>query len=492
MNKIPAAREQFLETVKRLKAQNESQPSQQPFLAKRSNIFLLINLAIIIIIFFRTAPGNLGTDLRSTGSLAKKNNQGTISFIAQVCAEAETSDKSQRLIVCGQGAESGKVLITTKLYPSYQYGDYLKITGQLQSPSPLEDFDYESYLAKDDVYSVLAFPKIEKLPIKQLSFRQSAYLQLLTVKQALARIINRYLPEPSAGLAQAILLGKRRALNWEVVEVFSQVGLSHLLAISGTHITILSALLINFLLFLGLKRRRALGLAIVFLAVYPILTGLSASAVRAAIMGGLTFLGIYHYRLSSTVKVLAVTASLMLIIKPRLLRLDLGFQLSYAALLGIIYIYPLLNQIILKLVNRVNKKESKVLRLALETINLSLAAQLAILPILLVNFQELAIIAPLANVAVLWIFPLVMTSLMAAIGLSSLIPSAGLYFFTLPYLGLRYIIISATWLATWPGAKLAITKFTWTQGTVYYLGLILIIWRARVVLKKSTSTEIDF
>jgi len=450
------------------------------FLASRSNIFLIFNLSFIIIIFIlgfwpETLRPKIGKN-----DLAYYNNQ-TLELSGRICEEADLDYKSRRLTVCVSGQIEGQVLVTTNLYPVYDYGDFIKIKGRLQAPPIIEGFDYESYLARYHIYSVMYYPKISLLDNSKLTLSQEIYKNLIKFKQQLVKIINRNLPEPESGLANAILFGYRRTVLREDLDIFARVGLSHMIAISGSHITILSAMVINFFLFLGIARRRALTLVFLFLFLYPLITGLSASAVRSAIMGALAFLAIYYQRVSSLIKALVLSASLMLVFNSQLLASDIGFQLSFLALLGIIYLYPLGEAKSRRFLEKRSWSHGvkNFWKIILDTVNLTLVSQIVILPIALVNFGQLSIIAPLANILVLWTFPPLLAALIIALFLSALLPGLGILFFAPAYFLLKFIFIISSWLALPSWAAVNIAGFNWGQGVIYYFFLIIIIWRAR-------------
>jgi len=322
------------------------------------------------------------------------------------------------------------------------------------------------------------FAKIELLKETPLSGREIIFRELIGVKQKLVAIINRNLPEPEAGLANAILFGYRRTVLREDLDTFSRVGLSHLIAISGSHITILSAMIVNFFLFLGFSRRRALHLVFVFLFIYPLITGLSASAVRSAIMGALAFLAIYYQRVSSLAKALIFSASLMLLFNPQLLFSDIGFQLSFVALLGIIYLYPFGEERSRKFLSRFHLRPAfyKFGKLFLDTINLTLVSQIVILPIALVNFKQLSVVAPLANILALWTFPPILASLIIALFLGALLPVWGLCFFMPAYFLLKYLFFISEVLARPTWAVFNVSHFNWYWGFGYYLFLYLLFY----------------
>lgn len=458
----------------------------------KARIFLGFNLLFIAVIFVYGFKSDAFKEKIEINNLTYYNGQ-KVSFVGRVCEEADLNYKNRRLTVCA----SGQVLITTNLYPEYNYGDFIKISGELEAPPLISGFDYESYLARYDIYSVMYYPKIE-LASGSLTYPQQIYLKLINLKLRLKAIIDSSLPEPSAGLADALLLGYRRTLEREDLQIFSRVGLSHMIAISGSHITILSAMIMNFFLTLGLRRRRVLILIFIFLAVYPLITGLSASAVRSAIMGALAFLAVYYQRTSSLINALVFSAAVMLAFNPLLLRYDIGFQLSFLALLGIIYLYPLGESLTNRWLSErhLTIKLKNMLKTIFNIINLTLVSQIVILPIALINFGQLSIIAPLANVLVLWVFAPLLAVLIVGLMISVFIPSLllpliGPFIFLPAYLFLRYIFVLANLLAAPSWAAVNIAGFNWWWGGGYYVVLILIVYifRKQTISKKLISFD---
>ncbi len=445
------------------------------FWRSRSRVFLVLNLLFIVAVFIIGFWPEAYQPRIGPSDISYYNGK-KITIIGRICEEADVDYKSRRLNLCISGKNTGQILITTDLYPEYNYGDFVKVVGLLESPPLIDGFDYETYLARYDIYSVMYYPKIS-ITEGNLNTWQNIYLKLIKFKWKLKEKIDSNLPEPEAGLADALLLGYRRTVMREDLQIFSRVGLSHMIAISGSHITILSAMIINFFLALGISRRRALKVIFVFLFLYPLITGLAASAVRSAIMGGLVFLALYYSRLSSLIKALVFSASLMLMFNQKLLRDDIGFQLSFAALLGIIYIYPIGEKITSKYLEKLKlKRKTKIIsKTILDTINLTLVSQIIILPIALINFKQFSLIAPLANVLVLWTFPPLLASLIIGIFLSFIIPFLSVLWFFPSYLLLKYIFVVSSILATPSWAAVNIANFNWYLGTFYYLILVILI-----------------
>jgi len=455
-------------------------PSERRWRFSPAKIFLIINLSVIIAIFIVGFNPDAFKHKITAKDLASHNGK-YLTFIGRVCEEADVSVSNRRLTICA----AGRTLVTTDLYPVYDYGDWLKISGQLQAPPQIDGFDYENYLARYDIYSVMYYPKIE-LAAGRLSVPQKVYKVLINFKQRLKAMMDSSLPEPEAGLADALLLGYNRTVDRDDLNIFSRVGLSHMIAISGSHITILSAMIINFFLALGFSRRRSLLIIFAFLIFYPLITGLAASAVRSAIMGGLAFLAVYHGRSGSIVNALFFSGAIMLVINPQILRADLGFQLSFLAVLGIIYLYPLGEKLYERFLarfsgGRVNSRTQKIIKSILDTVNLTLVSQIMTLPILLINFQRLSLISPLANILVLWTFPLVLSSLIIGLFIAAIFPAAlwplvGPWIFLPAYLLLKFMFVVSDLLASPSWAAFNVNWFNWYHGAAYYSVLALFIF----------------
>lgn len=448
-----------------------------------SKIFLIINLLFISLVFlYSLLPGAFLE--RKNESLIAKYNGEVLTFRAFVCEEADLGYKSRRLTLCStEDDKKGKVLATLALYPAYDYGDFVEVKGKLQAPEFFEGFNYPAYLARYNIYSLIYFPEI-KIIAAELNFKQRIKKQLIAFKQEARLIVNRNLQEPEAGLASAIIFGYKRSLDKEELDTFSVVGLRHLMAISGAHLTIISLLLIKLLLFLGFSRKRSFLPISIFLFLYPIITGLSSSAIRSAIMGFLGFSAFYFNRQKNSFRALVFSAAIMLVINPMLLAYDTSFQLSFLAVLGIIYLEPIFSKYSDKLVSLALKNNffAKFLKFVFSFFNLTLASQLASLPVMLFSFDKFSLISPLANIFLVWTLPFIISFLIIAIFLSYLFPFLALYFFYLPYILINFLFFVSEILANFKFSALEINilkddYFKFSFFFIYYLLLVLVARR---------------
>lgn len=340
----------------------------------------------------------------------------------------------------------GRLLVFAETYPKYEYGDELTVQCKLQTPTPIEDFDYDRYLARSQIYSVCFYPQIALIE-KNIKI----YTYLLRGKQVAINLIDNGLTEPEASLANAILLGDKSIVQALRLD-FSRVGLSHIVAISGMHIGILSVLLVSLLLLLGMHRRQIIYWATTILVVYILLIGAPPSAMRAGILGFLALLAMHIGRLKQATNALVLAAAVMLLFNPRVLRDDVGFQLSFLAVAGIIWLYPWAKKMIEEKVKQQWQPQSRVGKAILDILLITLVAQVFTLPIIAWQFKIISWVAPLANLLVVWLLPVLLVSLLVAIGLSLILPAIAVIWFFPGLIVLKYIIAVATFLSGLPFA----------------------------------------
>ena len=374
----------------------------------------------------------------------------------------------------------GNILLVAKKYPEYKYGDKIEIVGKLKTPKSAEDFDYRQYLAKDDIYSVVYFPEIKLLASGQGNW----FLEkLLAVKNRFEDSINEILMEPQSSFLAGLLLGEKRGLPPDLMANFSRTGTTHIIALSGYNITIIAVTLISLFNFFMLRRRLAFWLALATIALFVLMTGAAASVVRAAIMGILVLLAQQVGRLYSIRNALIFAGAVMVYLNPKVLVFDLGFQLSFGATLGLIYISPILqtwfepkeeDSLLAQITGRKKLLESMG---SLKSILIAtLAAQIAVLPLLIINFGQLSLIAPLANLVILPFIPVTMLlGFLSALGGLVFLP-IGQILGWITWLFLTYEIKIIEFLARLPLAAVSF-KWNWLGGGIYYSILIWFIWR---------------
>lgn len=318
-----------------------------------------------------------------------------ISLSGLVVKEPDVRESHIKLTVQFEGV-LGKALVNVSKYSGYLYGDRIRVTGNFQEPYVFEDFNYKEYLEKEGIYSVIYYPETELIERNQGSFALS---YVFKIKDKLRSVVYENISPPQSSILAAILLGDKRQISDDWKDKLNRAGVRHLTAISGMHVAILTSILMSLLLGFGLWRKQAFFLTLGIITLFIIMTGFQASAVRAGIMGGFFLLAQYLGRQNVSLRALVLAAVLMLIQNPLLLTKDVGFQLSFLAIIGIIYFLPLFRRLFKKVPNFFQLRE---------VLSMTLAAQVFTLPILIYNFGYFSLVAPFANILIVPLLPYIL------------------------------------------------------------------------------------
>jgi len=275
------------------------------------------------------------------------------------------------------------------------------------------------------------------------------------------------LPEPHASFGLGLLIGQRSTLPKDVLTILSIVGLTHIVAVSGYNLTIivrpLRKLLGRF------SKFQTIMVSFLLIGVFLLITGLSASIVRAAIVSGLSLLAWYYGRTIRPLLLLLIAAALTAGFNPLYIWFDIGWYLSFLAFFGVLILAPLL-------IKRFSKREPKTLTLILME---SLCAWAMTAPIIIYIFHEVSIVALLANLIIVPLVPWAML-FSALAGLSGmLIPALSGWLAWPAKILLTYMLDIARILSTVPRALQKIQLTSWQMAGLYAcLGLVsLILWR---------------
>lgn len=259
-------------------------------------------------------------------------------------------------------------------------------------------------------------------------------------------VINSLLPEPQASLLNGILFGVKATMPGGFYQALVTTGTLHVIALSGMNISILVNLIARLTMFLGRKYSSLVSIGLIVIFVWFV--GASPSVVRAAIMGSLTLIAVYFGRQSWGLLSLFLTAGIMLLVKFSLAS-DLSFQLSFLATLGII----MANRMFVRKPKKTLLSEVK--NIFKQNLMLTLSAQLFTLPVILINFHRLSLIAPLTNLLVEWaIQPIMVMGFVVAIMGWIWLP-LGFIPAWIAWVPLTYFITIVEWLAKIPGASVS-------------------------------------
>ena len=387
-----------------------------------------------------------------------------VSFIGIVSERPEPGHSTTKIEIKIEDLNS-KVLLTTWKYPEYYYGDKLKIKGRLEEPAFFDDFDYKAYLSKDGIYAVMYQPQIELIEKNCGNFIKD---KLIFFKEKLKNSVNLIMSAPQSGLLEALFFGDEENISKEWIDKFNMTGTRHITAVSGMNITIISILVLNLFLLLGFWRKQAFYFSVIFIIFYVSIIGAPASGVRAGIMGILLLMAQYFGRYSDGVRIVVFSAFLMLLFNPLLLILDVGFQLSFLAILGLIYLQPIFSDWL--------KGVSNILEVRY-TLSATLAAQCFTLPILIYNFGRVSLISPLVNLLIVPLITMVtiLGFILAFIGLIS--TPLGIVFSFPIWLILTFILKIIDIFSKVSSANIVLEDVSFVWVIISYIFLGLFVWR---------------
>lgn len=369
-------------------------------------------------------------------------------------------------------------------------GDTLAIRAELKRPNSFRTpgvFDYARYLAQKGIW-VTGFVRspllMQKLEEHQSIFHSLRYLPE-RLRTRIGREVDAAVPAEISGVYRAILIGDRSHVNENTLEIFKGSGTMHILAISGLHVAIIGTLLYagifwllsrseQLLLRFTLKKWAAFASLPVLLG-YGLLAGMNTPVLRALIMSAIVIVAICTNRQKSPGPLLAFAALLILSLDPLQL-FTVSFQLSFAAITGILFLLPILK----KVLSRSNQSPSRsaagqrILIWAGFGLSVSLVANLVTAPIALHSFNRFSVLGPLAN---LIIEPLIclwsLTAGFLAIPFFFIQPALGSCLLQLGGLGLDAALRVATFFSSFTWSTLWLPTPPLWLVLLYYFCLVV-------------------
>lgn len=403
--------------------------------------FLFLGFCLTLILLARFVAYNLQQPTYKNGD--------NISFETTIYSQIKLNDRFQTFTV--RTPEGRNIYIVTDNSKDYSYGDQINITGKVD----------DRVISNNSSFFTMFMPKI-----KANTRENNLFLAMtLTIRQKFIDFFERILPSNDAALLLGIVFGIKENMSASFMNSLRVSGVLHVIAASGMNVT-LTAGFISALLCLFFNRRIALFLSLFVVAFYATLAGLQPSIIRASVMGAIVFSARILGRQSSSAYSLFLAGFLMLFIDPSLIS-DVGFQLSFTATLGLLVIRPLFTL------------HSIFERAVFEDLATTISAQLATLPILLINFGSYSIFSIIVNALVLWTVPplMVLGGIGAILGLLLAPLGTVFLYLCLPLLWFFEKIVS---LFSSFGLVFNFTTLSWQIIYGYYL----IVLSLTLVLRK--------
>ncbi len=358
---------------------------------------------------------------------------------------------------------SKSILWEAPLETKFSLGEKMSFSCSLKKAENFRpDFDYQMFLAKEGILWICpsGTGTYSMLPDTGKNFPSE---NLFLLKRNFEHALGKSFPEPEASLAQGLLLGGGNRLPDTLRDAFSQIGLSHIVAVSGYNITLVAELVLVLGILFGIWRKQALWVACLSILFFVLFVGAPASAVRAGLMAGVGFVALQSGRLGKPFSLLLLAAALMLFLNPLLLLYDIGFQLSFLATLGILFGAPWFERVFPG-----DFFGKKILEIAW----LTGIIELFVVPLLLFHFQTFSWFSLFANVLLLPLVPFAMMFSFGAGLLFLLLPGAH-FLFSVPAYFLLTII---TRFAEFFGS------FSWVSITLFRPSILfLFVWYAFLI-----------
>lgn len=388
-----------------------------------------------------------------------------------VVSEPEQRENTTRFVFKADNGE--KMLVSTGLYSSVQYGDKVEVNGKLQEPGIIDSesgrpFDYGEYLSKDDIYYTLNFAEVEVLSsghgnlVKQVLFR---------IKKSFVVKTKEILAEPYSSLLSGLIVSGKEAMPKNILEEFQRAGIVHIVVLSGYNITIIAEFIRTVF--------RSAKFSIVGILFFVIMTGAEATVVRAGLMVLAVILAKTIRRNFSAPRALLVAGFLMLLQNPKILVFDPSFQLSFLATCGLVFVTPIFE----KYLPRVARAKWGF-RTMLAT---TLATQAAVLPFLIYSMGNVSLVSIPANILILLIIPWTML-----VGFVATLVAYASAVLTLPlayvaHLLLAWILSVAHFLGNLPFASVTMPSISVWLVVLVYIVIIIFVRRWQNSLPHSAN-----
>ena len=400
----------------------------------------------------------------------------------------------------GWNKTKGKVILyfqKDSLAETLQYGDKIVVQSKLRNveqPNNPYEFDYSDYLAKRYIYAT-AYIQSGHYTIVEKSSQKGVMAFAYKLRDMMMGIINSSsLSEQEKSIASAMLLGWDENIDIETLQKFSNAGISHILCVSGLHLGVISILVSYCLFFLSNSKKHRIikgCIRILVLWLFVMITGMAPSAMRAATMFSLIVIGEMFFERADVFCNVATSAFILLLINPNYIY-DVGFQLSYSAVIGIMALKPFFDNLptiptpndwkkwhynkygnttssskfILYSREKIYKAAHFITSKILSFAYISLSAQLFTTPFVLYYFHQFPLYFLIANIAIIPFSGILLATAILVI------ISGGKAFTTLFSIELKGVNYILDWVSKLPSANISDIYF---DTTMFCLSLIAIV-----------------
>ena len=362
-----------------------------------------------------------------------------VSFFGEIIDAPDVRENNQKLtiLLASQGLAfknskarpffATKILATVNFGQDFKYGDEVDVFGKLEKPENFigdqgKEFDYINYLRKDGIFYVMNYATIEVLSHGNGNFVKNA---LFSLKEKFLEKMNSAITPPESLLMGGLILGEKSAFSQELRTSFINTGTIHIVALSGYNVTIVAEWLMK--LFMFLPQHLGIGVGILAILLFVLMTGGSSTAVRAGAMAILALIARATGRNYDVARALILAGVIMILINPFILVFDVSFQLSVIATVAVIFFAPRVEKYFMWITDSFKLRD---------IVSVTSAVYVFVLPFILYKMGNLSLVALPANILILPFIPFTML-------LGFLTSFAGLFWygFAVPLGFLSYIFL---------------------------------------------------
>jgi competence protein ComEC len=428
-------------------------------------VFILLCIALVRFFFFLPEPPNY------THAVTKH-----VSVEGVVVTAPDVRLNNQRLTIRPTNEESNILAVVPKEL-DVVYGDMVRVQGILEIPENFDtssgkEFNYKRYLANQDIYFI-----VDDAELKIISHKSGNKVKswLYALRTAFMHSIEHSLFPPESDLANGLLLGARGGFDQTMRDEFITTGTIHIVALSGYNVTIVAQSVMKIFSSIA-SRAFSIGSGIIVVLLFVVMAGSGATAVRAGIMAVIVLFARMTGRNYDASRALVIALLLMIAYDLRVIT-DISFQLSFLATGGVLLLTPKVIRFVRFVPIRFGLRE---------LVATTIAATIAVLPLLLYSTGIFSLVSLPANILILPFIPLTMFFgfLAGVIGLVS--PILAIPFSYSAHVLLSYILSVIHFFATLPFSSTTIKQFPLLVTIILYVFLLLFIFKKK---KENNTSE---
>lgn len=405
-----------------------------------------------------------------------------VSFSGEIIDEPNIKENNQQLVIelypirvdgRERPASNGtRVLATVDLNNEFKYGDIIKLSGVLQKPGNFitdtgKEFDYINYLRKDGILYVMSYPSVEIISRDNGNFIKSF---LFSAKEKFIEKMSFAISSPESLLMGGLILGEKSSFSQALRQSFVNTGTIHIVALSGYNVTIVAEWIMKLFAQVSfISLNFSIGIGILAIILFILMTGASSTAIRAGIMAVLALVARATGRNYDVARALILAGVFMILLNPFLLVFDVSFQLSFIATIAVIFLAPRIEKYFLWVTERFQLRD---------IITVTCAAYVFVAPFILYKMGNFSLVALPANILILPFIPFTMMLgfITGFLGLIWYVLAVPLGFIS--YLFLHYELGVVSFFSNLPFASFSFPNFPLFLTILIYIYFIYrLFWR---------------